>query len=505
LAVLALGIGPAQAQTWEASYGQTTKNEYGFKRVAPVVGCPGGGTIAIGTSGANLLQLWFGPFPVNPNDPDVYIVRTNAFGARIWENTYDIGGRRGVDIGSAIRETPIGDGFVATGTTDLAQPHTDVFLLRIDCNGAVLATNTYTSPMQGNEYGMDLLVAPPTNPSTGNRFDIVVAGITRSTAPFASLAIGTGGDGLLLRTNENGGMLWNRAYDLGAEEGFAGVTEAGPPPGPNLARELVAVGLRGTPAAGGNAWMVRVNGNNGAIVPGPGSLQNAADYASPLFDDFRSVIELTSPAEAGNLVAVGVTSNQGYILKTTGNPCIPIVDQAISDVAIWDVKEVQDTHAIALPGDLAITGEHITPSTFDVDAFLLTLGAPILTPLVGSGRLYGNHNGPFDAAASLHEVRGVGGIGNGFLISGVTTSSFEGLGDPQDMYLIKTDPAGNTKSCEKTWDPVYNPPKLPVTCLMPQITPVLIQKPQTTVAVPLFTAFLRPECSSGGGIGTAGK
>lgn len=68
---------------------------------------------------------------------DVYVVRTDASGARVWEYRYDIRGTHVNDTGYGIRQVDGQEKFIITGGTQLGEGGSDMFLLEIDCNGAV--------------------------------------------------------------------------------------------------------------------------------------------------------------------------------------------------------------------------------------------------------------------------------------------------------------------------------------------------------------------------------
>ncbi len=489
--LFAAGVVPGAAQTFEYVYGSNTCREDGKHGVAPVVNCAGGGYIAVGSS-----ELGGGTACGNY---DVYVVHTNNAGASVWEFTYDLANVGGQDFGRSIVELSDGTGYIVTGTTDLATGNYDVFLLKIDCNGKFVWLSTYGGT--GNETGADVIEAASF--TTTNPYDLVVAGQTNTTTPGNE-------DGYILRTDATGLLLWDASYHQGEHEWFLGLTEATPTAtgggGLQVVGDIIAVGARKAPVpivptAIYQGYVVRVDGTNGAITPVAPLLQNAADFGGPLATDewFNSVVELQSAAEFPNVAIAGFSTNQGnevYLVKTTGDPCVQLADQLIGDGAggvDWegahDIVEVRNPMPIAAAGDLAITGfttnAGINGAT---DAFLLTMppgGATPLAPNVGSGRLYGDFGALPDDGFSLHEVTAAGAVTAGFVIAGTRWSDPIGVGDPADMYLIKTRNNGNTgrpiTPCNRNWAPGNVAPAWVPNCLTPTIGSIKLQANWTMV------------------------
>lgn len=470
---------PAAGQTFESVFGATGVHEYGFKAVRPVSVCTGGGYVAVGSSGTNFMQLWCGPPPANSR---VYVVRSNANGTTLWEGLYDVGGAPNFDMGSSIVELSNGSGFVVTGTTDLGAGNDDAFLLKIDCAGNVVWTQAYNSVTNGHEYGVDVIEVP--SMTAANAYDLVVAGTTQATAQLACLTPGTGGDGLLFRTDANGALRWSMAYDMGAEEGLASVAEAIPLTG-QLTADLHAVGTRNVPGGGWYAVALRANGATGTITVGAG-LEGMADYgAAGGAHDFRAVEPLRSSAEFGNVAMVGTTSAGGmFLAKHNGNPCAPLADQVVFNTAGWDLVEVRTAQGATVPGDLAVAGVGFG------DAALVSVAAATLTPVPPTAMLYGDHAGFFDGATSLAEVV----PSRGFVLAGVSTSQFDTPLDPQDLYLVKTGPANTTCGLELPWFPASFQPNWPVSCYQPQQRRVLKSRQVGTTRTAVKQWFRRILC-----------
>jgi hypothetical protein len=432
LALSILPCVPSAAQSFEAVYGAPGANEYGFRGVTPVTVCPGGGYVAAGTRGAGWLQLWCGPAAAAS---DVYVVRTAANGAVLWETTYDIGGAGGSDLGAGIVDLGDGQGFAVTGTTDNGSGNDDVFLMGLDCNGGVRWTKVFDSVDQGHEYGLDVIEARSSG-GPPNPYDLVVAGITQATAQRACLTPGTGGNGLLLRTDAAGTLLWSQAYDTGVEEGFAAVAQTWPTQAQPLGG-LVAAGRRAQPG-GTLGWAVQTLANGTALF--------GADYGvgAPA-TEFLSIEQLGVPPLANQFVLVGnaltPTAAGLYLARAWPNVCVRVRDALVPGAAGFDVLETRTLQGLTAPGDLVVAGHAAR------DALLLTASAATLVPNAGGTQLFGDHGAWFDGAASLAEVPGAG-----FVMAGVSSSDFEVICDPQDLYLVKTDTWGRTNGCEAPWN-----------------------------------------------------
>jgi len=491
--LLICGCTIGTAQTFEYVYGSNTCNEFGARGVTPIVNCANGGYISVGTSD-------FGG-GVACGNSDVYVVRTNNNGGRVWEFTYDITGLGTVDQGASIVELSDGSGFVVTGQTDVGGGNFDIFLMKINCNGGVVWTWTYGGA--GQETATDIIEAASF--TTANPYDLVVCGSTWSTTPGNS-------DAYLLRTTATGTLLWDAAYHQVEHEWFNALTEATPTltPGGGVQTvgDIIAVGARKAkpplvPATVYLGYVARVDGTTGAVTPVFPLLQNVADYGGGSGTDqlFTSVVELQSAAEFPNVAIAGYTTSVAagseiYMVKTNGNPCTQLAQNLIGDGVAgpnWDgamdMKELANPlGTIAAAGDLVLTGFTDNLGTnLGQDAFLLAVtpgGATPLTPNAGSGNLYGDFGPNNDIGNSIHEVVANGaGITAGVIIAGSSQSDFQTVGDPFDMYLVKTRANGSTGSstapCNSTWAPGPTNPGWTPTCLTPTISTIFAQATQT--------------------------
>jgi hypothetical protein len=200
----------AAAQSYEFVYGPAATVERAMRGVTPVQLCPGGGSIAVGTTGSA------------PNNR-VYVTRTTNTGAPIWERIFDLAPIAGGETGESLVELRDGTGFVIVGTT---RPGTglplDAFMLKVNCGGFPLWARTHHSP--GDEGALNIVEARTGNAAFGtSRGDLIVAGY----APDPTSTAG-GQIGLLLRTNAGGGLIWNRRYVVPGSARFTDLLEARP-------------------------------------------------------------------------------------------------------------------------------------------------------------------------------------------------------------------------------------------------------------------------------------
>jgi hypothetical protein len=430
LAALSIA-GPAPAG--ESVYGPVASREQAGKRVIPVTACADGvgGFVTAGTSR-----------PGTPNS-DVYVVRTQLDGTRIWEVAYDVNGTGAADTGSSIVELRDGSGFVVTGSTRLVADNADVLLMKIDCAGNVRwATQLVGSAL--DESGLDVIEATRGERALGTRRgDLVVAGYTASPATGAPI-------GLLVRTNAAGALVWNRRYESPAGSGILrALTETSP------AGDIVAVGEVKLPGvAEPRALSLRVNGHSGAFS-GP---WHCAAARGPIGarSRFDSVIELTRAPFGRHLVMIGSTSAPAwssdlFLVRTGPDVCGASLQRrvgrpatsALGDEAALDVREVLTPLPIAPVGRLVVAGRAGRPGTTRHDA-LLQIVDPRALQLMGSGRLYGDHG------VGAEQGSAVTPFGNGFVVAGHSDSDFEGAADPRDLYLVVTDGGGRT-GCELPW------------------------------------------------------
>jgi hypothetical protein len=98
---------------------------------------------------------------------DLYLIRTNAAGSRLWENTY---GGSGIDVGTSVSQTPDG-GFIVSGyTNSYGSGNYDVYVVKTDTVGTKIWEETFGGI--NDDRGRDLLQL--------KNGDIIITGQTKS-------------------------------------------------------------------------------------------------------------------------------------------------------------------------------------------------------------------------------------------------------------------------------------------------------------------------------------
>jgi hypothetical protein len=121
---------------------------------------------------------------------DVYLLKTDMEGNRVWNRTYGGGGD---DMGYSV--VAVGDGYVITGYTTSFNVDMNVYLVKTDTNGTMIWQKTYG----GADWCMGYSVTPVAD-------GYVIAGLI---APYGQ----SDRNIYLVKTDTNGTMLWNRTYD----------------------------------------------------------------------------------------------------------------------------------------------------------------------------------------------------------------------------------------------------------------------------------------------------
>lgn len=433
--------GAAQAQ-WEEVYGAGNEADEGGRRVTPVELCGGGGYIAVGTKNI-------------AGNPLVYLVRSDNNGNTLWERFYDIGNDGQRDVGYSLVELR-GGGFATTGTS-LSNGQWNAHLLKVDCYGNVVFGKMYVIPsfLYYRLIGHDIREAFTGDGVTTNPGDLLIAGWSED-SNFR-------GDGVLLRLDANGNLIWHRRYDTGANERFYGLAETRP--AFSLVGDIVVVGDRWTDYMNNNdALVARIDGATGAIGVQPD--QCLATYGRDGSEEFRSIVESHPPCSNADseLVMAGLSTSPGlkddvYLVKTRANPCALLnqvtigneTGDAFKENAMDLIEVQQQVHpGLGVPlGSFALTGKAETKYS-DADAFLLFVDRTSLYPL--AARRYGDNAGRNEIGISLQQNATFGWQTPGFIIAGTTDADWDGAGDPGDLYLVQ--PNGGAKTgCQQDWYP----------------------------------------------------
>lgn len=486
--------------------------ETGFFGATVVQQCSGGGYTYVGTTDFLNDQV------CDPSNQDVYVIRTNDAGTTTgtiaWEQTIDIGNLGGNDIASGMIEVSDGSGFVIVGTSTLGHPtgNTDIFLIKLACDGSHLWTVTY-GLIDASETGYDIFEARTGDGVITNAGDFIIAGSI--TLPSGNI------DSYIMRVDANGSIVWENRYttsphDASIEERFYSLTDLDPvqifgQPQPQATGDIIAVGELsevGMPGLPKNGFVVRVDGADGTINFGPQLLQGAISFGGGVFignqwnfgdEGFLSVIELRKPI--GSLLNPDVvisgfsrsgTQPESYLVRLqNGNPKpFAALEMLIGDghlgtqieeaTSIRQVRHIPVAGASYAQDDLIFTGfvnTNTGTSAPRFDATLVALDPTLLTPTGTLGMHYGK-NSHTEIGWSLDIVPNNAGRPEGVFIGGTVISTV-GMSS-HDLYLTKTNPNGSTSfgNCMKSYNPTASDPlwtPLEETVTIARMFPIITQ------------------------------
>jgi len=169
-----------------------------------------------------------GTFAKGAGDSDAWIVKLDAQGAILWDQTY---GTASAELGSQIID--VGDGYALAGYRMAVA--TDAWLIRTDADGNKLWDKTYSGGGWDKANGIAKL-------SDGFALAGAWGGVSPNFIP----------DGWLIRTNLNGNPLWDVKYGGSGNEEFWGVQA--------LTDGFVLAGTTNSKGAGGvDIWVVRTD------------------------------------------------------------------------------------------------------------------------------------------------------------------------------------------------------------------------------------------------------
>ncbi len=147
---------------------------------------------------------------------DLWVVKTNSTGLKVWENCY---GGSGYDEGDCIRQTSDG-GYIVAGYTNSADGNIthsfggyDAWLLRLDDTGAVAWQYNYGGS------GTDWLASVQQTTDGGY---IAVGSTTSTDGEVRSTHGGGAYDVWVVRLNDTGGIKWSKTFGgTGDDEGWS--------------------------------------------------------------------------------------------------------------------------------------------------------------------------------------------------------------------------------------------------------------------------------------------
>ena len=435
--IVALAAQPAAAQRFQDIYGLAGSTETQHGGVVQTVN---GEYVTCG--GTDALS----------GQQDVYVIRIDAAGNTVWDNVYPLSAFP--SYATNVKECANGDLIVVGDVqTSAACPSChDAFAMRLDAAGNVLRLSFYGDPAT-DETATDVVETAYGNGTTTFAGDFVVTGIKGTGTP-------NGNDGYMFRIpNGCGPSIWERSYDVqGLDDELNGLDELNL----NFTGDIIATGMTfhfnipGTE----DVWILRVDGNTGASIPGA-----SASYGIDIGDRGNSIQELQYGASAGHVVVAGTTWNmtEAYVLEVDPVPaCMPMVaSNAFGDGTqlpdeAMSVREITNP-AIGTQGDVVVVGyTSLAPLGGASDIFMQQFAQGSLAA-VGAFNVYGGSDDDYGEEVA-EATNSVAPYTLGFAIAGLTYSTnIVPPGDPNQIYVIKTDIAGNTPCNNTTASPVFPP------------------------------------------------
>ncbi len=441
----------ASAQNFEAYYGEQTARDAG-QDIKIARTCPNQGSVTVGTR-------------VVGNLSHALVTRVDDNGVPLWQYAYRVAAAN--TQAYAVVELRDGTGFALTGA--VTQTDTLIYVLKIDCNGNVLWTTVLGNLATAHRaIGYDITQAA----GNGTPPELIVIGDESVGSPTPTT------HGRIARLKSNGSPLWDYAYNqpttaaLGLR--FRGVTLATAATG--ALTDIVVAGsfARATTWADDRrALMFRVDANGTPIC---NAFLGAPDTIS---EDFQGVTVLGAAPYTGDTVLVGAsqlsgtkTTQAAYLTRFRAGGCVPMAQ------AFWrdpnggpTAFDAADANGIAaLPVSVAVNGTIRQPPLV-ADGFLAVADplnlAPMLPPLRFATQ-----------GAKLESLVALDRKGNRFVMAGDTQTDWDGTGDPQDFYVVQTDPLLATQ-CAVGWNMVHQPMQLPYQSFAPPRLPIT-----TALAVP---------------------
>lgn len=359
---------------------------------------------------------------------DVYLIRTDRNGNRLWSYTYDI--RTGNDYGYSVDIASDG-GFIVTGKTQNTGNCTqdDIFLLKTNSAGTLLWTRTFGG--SGNDEGA--LVQR----TSDNGF--IVAGRTNS--------FGAGNyDGYLLKTDGSGNLTWWQTYGGSSVDFFQSVHQTSD-------GGYIAAGGTDSYGNGTQAFVVRTNGS--------GVLQWGREYGGSGQDFIWSVRQTND----GGYITAGMERSYApnsstadlFLVKLTSTGALSWA--RTYGFGLWDealyVKECTD-QSLIICGYTQSEG---------ISGFNGTNAYMLKTNFAGARtweRIYGGNNTEYG-----WEV--VQTSDGGFAFTG-RTSSFGAGSD--DVYLVKTEQNGVTPCNTAAVTSATSTPTVSITSISPNVASI---------------------------------
>lgn len=444
LALCGFAVPQAQAQNFEAYYGERSARDAG-EDVKSVNYCPRTGSIVAGTRRV-------------ATGIEALVTRVDDNGGALWQFAYRVAGSNNTTA-NAIVELRDGSGFALTGSVVRNDMH--IYVLRITCDGKPLWTRMLNNAATGSRsIGYDIIEADPVLAPAPIGGDLIVVGDENLPAPAGAVA------GRIARLTAAGALVWDRAYSqpqhpLGLR--FRAVTE-----NRSLVSNLPDIVVAGS-AARGTSWNVdrrallfRVLSNS---TPQCNAILGATDSTN---EDYYGITRLAANPYTGQTIVVGATqaataaNPSVYLTRFNVGACVPQAQAIWRDVndgaTAFDV--VESLNVTGVVPTVVATGT-IAGAFTQGDGFALTANDANLGPVGGQYR-YSTQSSRRETLMAIDNKR------DRFVMAGSTFTDWDGSGDGQDFYLVQTDP-NKKDQCVREWDHTWSGAQLPYERFTPPV------------------------------------
>lgn len=220
---------------------------------------------------------------------DVYLLRLDRWGNKVWEKTY---GGADWEFAYSVHQTNDGGFIIAGSTYSYGMGNEDMYLIKTDINGDTAWTKTYG--------GIDDDEARSVRQTSDGGY--IVVGSTKS-------FVDSTGDAYVVKTNSTGGTLWTKSYGGNKADRVNDVIEC-------MNGDYALCGITGSYSNKDlDFFLFRVNNTN--------TLLWAKNFGKDsLYDALESLVELKN----GRLASIGASygytgggKDDGYLLLTDAN------------------------------------------------------------------------------------------------------------------------------------------------------------------------------------------
>lgn len=331
---------------------------------------------------------------------DGYLIKTDSIGNIIWRKIF--GGSGYENAYSAVQ---ISNGFIILGSSNTPTFDAPTYLLKYDFGGNLIWSKGYSQTIGGcNSIRI----------TSGGGF-ILAGGASSVVMPSAS---GVG----LMKLDSNANVLWARSFGTSNINNSSGGSD------------------------------VSQTFDSGYIISGYTNAFVSGNYAYDIYliktdSTGHAVWKKTYGGSIGDEVgnAVRQTSDSGYVITGSASSFTPDTSKEVYLVKTDNMGNLlwSKTYRVVTGGSIARSVQQTSDGGYIIGAYTLSIGAGLrdfyLIKTDGLGNLqwsrtYGGAND--DEGYSAQQTSD-----GGYVIGGYTTSF--GLG-PYDIYLIKTDSAGNS-------------------------------------------------------------